>query len=133
MDLLTETQATQSRLVKEYLEKNDRKLSEHLQELQFQQQYAKELADNKQFQKEKEIVQAVKNKGMKTITVTYQISDKELTFNMRNVIDSNRDYFSSYDITNKKEREAYDELTPKSIDLQKIKQIRYGRKVLYAE
>ncbi|MFG5485115.1 hypothetical protein ACFJYU_12310 [Enterococcus faecalis] len=133
MDLLTETQATQSRLVKEYLEKNDRKLSEHLQELQFQQQYAKELAVNKQFQKEKEIVQAVKNKGMKTITVTYQISDKELTFNMRNVIDSNRDYFSSYDITNKKEREAYDELTPKSIDLQKIKQIRYGRKVLYAE
>lgn len=133
LDLLTETQATQSRLVKEYLEKNDRKLSEHLQELQFQQQYAKELVDNKQFQKEKEIVQAVKNKGMKTITVTYQISDKELTFKMRNVIDSSRDYFSSYDITNKKEREAYDELTPKAIDLQKIKQIRYGRKVLYAE
>lgn len=133
LDLLTEKQATQSRLVKKYLKKNARVLSEHLQKLQFQQQYAKELAENKQFQKEKEIIQAVQNKGMKTITVTYQISDKELTFKMRNIIDSSRDYFSSYDITNKKERDAYDTLTREAIDLQKIKQISYGRKVLYAE
>ena len=133
LDLLTEKQATQSRLVKKYLEKNARMLSEHLQKLQFQQQYAKELAENKQFQKEKEIIQAVQKKGMKTITVTYQISDKELTFKMRNIIDSSRDYFSSYDITNKKERDAYDTLTREAIDLQKIKQISYGRKVLYAE
>ncbi|MCO8259826.1 hypothetical protein [Enterococcus faecalis] len=70
---------------------------------------------------------------MKTITVTYQISDKELTFKMRNIIDSSRDYFSSYDITNKKERDAYDTLTREAIDLLKIKQISYGRKVLYAE
>lgn len=37
LDLLTEKQATQSRLVKKYLEKNARMLSEHLQKLQFQQ------------------------------------------------------------------------------------------------
>ncbi|MCC4085352.1 hypothetical protein, partial [Enterococcus faecalis] len=133
LELLTDKQGTRARLVKEYLLKNDKKVSQTLQELQFQQQYAKELAENKHFQKEKEIIQAVQNKGMKTITVTYQISDKELTFKMRNVIDSSRDYFSSYDITNKKERDAYDTLTREAIDLQKIKQISYGRNVLYAE
>ena len=119
--------------VKEYLEKNDRKLSEHLQELQFQQQYAKELATNKSFQKEKEIIQAVQNKGMKTITVTYRIAETELTFKLNNVIGSNNEYLFSSQIINKSDRELYDRLTRETIDLQKIKKICYGRKVLYEE
>lgn len=133
LDLLTNKQDTQARLVKEYLEKNDRKLSEHLQELQFQQQYAKELATNKSFQKEKEIIQAVQNKGMKTITVTYRIAETELTFKLNNVIGSNNEYLFSSQIINKSDRELYDRLTRETIDLQKIKKICYGRKVLYEE